>query len=51
MFEDIVLCLDPFLIRKIEVVALERGMTFAEAAIFLCQAVITPRRDAEPGLA
>lgn len=44
---EIMLSLDPFLARKIEVVALERGLTFDGALFFLLEAVITPRRKAE----
>lgn len=42
---DIVLSIDPFLARKIEVVATERNLSFADALLFLLQAVITPFGD------
>lgn len=47
MFERILLSLDPFLKRKIEVVAMEQKMSLEEAIIFLAEKVITPiRREA-----
>ena len=46
MSEKILLKLDPFLKRKIEVVAMKQKMSFEEAIIFLAEKVITPiRRD------
>lgn len=48
MFEDVVLKIDPFLRRKIEIVAMEHEMTFAEAVIFLCSKVITPKQRDVP---
>ena len=49
--QDIKLTLDPFLARKVEVVALERGLTFCEAVIFLLSAVITPGAATETATA
>ena len=45
---EIILSLDPFLARKIQVVAIERGLSFTEAMFFLIRSVITPEDDA-PG--
>ena len=45
---EIMLSLDPFLARKVEVVAIERGMTFEAALFFLLERVITPRADDAP---
>ncbi len=39
---EIMLSLDPFLARKVEVVAIERGLTFEQALFFLLEEVITP---------
>lgn len=44
---EIILSLDPFLARKIKVVALERGLTFTDALFFLLESVITPHLTAE----
>lgn len=40
--KNILLSIDPFLARKIEVIAIERKTTFVDALIFLLQTVITP---------
>lgn len=39
---EIVLSLDPFIARKVQVVANERGTSFADALFFLICSVITP---------
>ena len=44
MNDEIMISLDPFLARTIEVVALERGLTFIDALFFLLEAVLSPRR-------
>ena len=43
--KHIIISLDPFLARKIEVVAVERGIDFHAAVFFLIQSVITPETD------
>lgn len=40
------LSIDPFLARKIEVIAGKRKTTFADTVLFLIQAVISPRKEA-----
>jgi len=49
MRRNITLSLDPFLARKIEVVAQRRGLKFCEALFFLLWAVITPPDKAKKG--
>lgn len=43
--KNIVISIDPFLARKIEVIARKRKTTFTKALIFLLQRVITPKDE------
>lgn len=45
--DELILSLDPFLARKVEVVARERGLTFEDALFFLLQRVITPEAETD----
>lgn len=49
--KNIILSLDPFLARKVQVVAMRYGITFADALFFLIHSVITPREPATKSFA
>lgn len=41
----IILTIDPFMARKVQIVAMEKNIPFDEALFFLVQSVITPNGE------